>query len=157
MAPRSCGFRRRGNGRAARSRSRMGRQSMPAAIRAQLEEGWAIGLVGVRELLGPRAQCRLRAAGPVFVCSADEGGEQRMRLKRFGFEFRMELASQEPGMIRYFADLHVHRIGGLSGDAQTARGQNFFVLAVELVTMPVPLANLGHAVGFARKTAFGQL
>ena len=43
----------------------------------------------------------------MLVGGADERSEQRMRLQRLRFELRMELAAQEPGMIRDLADLDV--------------------------------------------------
>src|SRR5580704_9069480 len=50
---------------------------------------------------------RIGAANAVFVGRADEGLEQRMRLHGFGFEFRMELAAQEPGVIGDLANFNV--------------------------------------------------
>ena len=52
---------------------------------------------------------RLRGVAPpaVFVSRPDERLEQRMRLHGFGFELGMELAAQEPGMVRDLADLDV--------------------------------------------------
>src|SRR5438270_6505024 len=82
-----------------------------------------------------------------------------MRLQRLGFELRMELAPEVPRVVGDFADLHVGAVRRVAGDAQPVGGQLFFELAVELVTMPMPLADLRSAVRLAgeavlRKTAW---
>src|SRR5262249_14013380 len=41
---------------------------------------------------------------------ADEGSEQRVRLKRFGFELRVELHADIPGMIGKLDDLRQHAV-----------------------------------------------
>src|SRR6185369_13504572 len=55
---------------------------------------------------------------PVFVRRINKGCEQWMRCKRLGFEFRMELAAKEPGMILQFDDLNEVLIGRHSGNDQ---------------------------------------
>jgi len=42
---------------------------------------------------------------PVLVRCIDKGCEERVRSQRLGFEFRMELATQEPRMVGNFDDL----------------------------------------------------
>ena len=54
----------------------------------------------------------------VIEGSADEGGEKRMRLERLGFEFGVELAAEEPGVIRGFDNFDVVFVGSAAGDAQ---------------------------------------
>ena len=49
-------------------------------------------------------------------------------------------------MLRRFDDFHVFAVGRAAGDAKSGIGQRLFVLAVELVTVPVPLADFGGAV-----------
>ena len=49
---------------------------------------------------------------------ADEGGEERMRLEGFGFEFGVELAAQEPRVIGGFDNFDVVFVGSAAGDAQ---------------------------------------
>src|SRR6266571_7712474 len=78
---------------------------------------------------------------------ADKRGEERMRLEWLGLEFRMELAAEEPGMLRRLDDLHVVFVRRASRDAQSGWGKNFFVFSVELVAVPVALADLELAVG----------
>src|SRR5215472_10974670 len=75
-----------------------------------------------------------------------------MRLERLRLEFRMELAPNEVRMIRQFHHLHVSAIGRRSGNAQSRRSHWLFVLAVELITVPVPLTDLERAVNFRRQS-----
>ena len=79
----------------------------------------------------------------MLIGRLDESGKQRMRFERLGFEFRMELAAQEPRMVRDLADLDVHAVRGLAGDAQAALRENLLIFAVEFVAMAVALADLG--------------
>ena len=76
----------------------------------------------------------------------NERQEKRMRREWLRLEFRMKLASEEPGMLRCFDDLHVFTIGRTAGDAETGIGQRFFVLAIEFVAVTVALGNVGCAV-----------
>src|SRR6516164_8436782 len=80
-----------------------------------------------------------------------------MWLERLRFELRMELAAQEPRMVRRFYDFHVILIGGPPGDSQPRGDQRLLVLPVELVTVPVPLADFVRAVSFVCKRAWLQL
>jgi len=52
----------------------------------------------------------------VFMRGADESREERMRLERLRFEFRVELAAETPGMVGQLANFDVNAIGGLAGD-----------------------------------------
>lgn len=54
----------------------------------------------------------------ILEAGADERGEQWMRSQRFGFEFGMELAAYEPGVVGGFDYLYVNSVGGASGDAE---------------------------------------
>ena len=62
----------------------------------------------------------------VFEGSAYEGGEERMRFERLGFEFGVELAAEEPGVIGGFDDFDVIFVGGAAGDAGGRRWLEFF-------------------------------
>ena len=53
----------------------------------------------------------------VIEGGADEGGEKRMRLERLGFEFGVELAAEEPGVVRGFDNFDVVVVGSATGDA----------------------------------------
>src|SRR5271155_2365421 len=97
MGRRFSGSRQPESGRAARSRSRTARRSAPAVGRVQWK---AAKSICVREMFGTHALRRLRALQPLRARGSDECGEQRVRFERLGLEFRMELAAQEPGMIR---------------------------------------------------------
>jgi len=54
----------------------------------------------------------------VFHCGADEGGKERMRLEGLGFEFGMELAAEEPGVIGRFNNFDVVFVGSSASDSQ---------------------------------------
>src|SRR5258708_36071413 len=70
-----------------------------------------------------------------------------MRLVRFGLEFGMELASEEPGVVGGFDYFYIIFIGGAAGDLEAGAGQNFFVIAIEFVAVAVALADFEFAVG----------
>src|SRR5258707_518125 len=84
--------------------------------------------------------------GPCFLLlvlqrRTDESRKKRMRLQRFGLELRVELAPQEPGMLRRLDDLHVILVWRAPGDAQAGPDERSFVIAIEFVTVPVALAD----------------
>jgi len=89
----------------------------------------------------------------IFQAGADEGGEERVRCQRLGFEFGMELAAQEPGMVRGFDYFYVDAVRCASSDAEAGARESFFVLAVEFVAMAVALGNFQLAVGFGGEGA----
>src|SRR6202035_3611422 len=124
--------------------------SAPVAGRVQWEATHSrkTRSIGVRELSAPRALPRPGAILAILVSCAKEGCKQRMRLKRLGFELWMELAAQEPRMVRDFADFHVHAVRRLAGNAHTACRENLLVFPIELVTMPMPFTDLGLAISF---------
>src|SRR5277367_2647562 len=76
-----------------------------------------------------------------------------MRSQGFGFEFGMELAAYEPGVIGGFDYFYVDAVGGASGDAEAGAGQSFFVLAIEFVAMAVAFGNFELAVCFGSEGA----
>src|SRR5437016_8542565 len=87
-----------------------------------------------------------RAFFLMFQRRADEGCEQRMWFQRLRLEFRMELAAEEPWVVWRLDDFDVILIRRASRDAQ-ARGDHCpFVVAIKLVAMPVPLADLQFPV-----------
>jgi len=53
----------------------------------------------------------------VLERGADEGGEERVRLEGLGFEFGVELAAEEPRVVRGFDDFDVVVVGSTAGDA----------------------------------------
>src|SRR5215475_11444613 len=54
----------------------------------------------------------------LFQRGAHERGEERMRLERLGFEFRMELAAQKPRVLGRFDDLDVVFVRSAASDAE---------------------------------------
>ena len=75
----------------------------------------------------------------VLVAGGDEVAEDGVGLERLGFEFGVELAAEEEGVVGDLDDLDVGGVGGGSGDAEACAGEDGFVLAVELVTVAVTL------------------
>ena len=76
---------------------------------------------------------------PVSVAGSHEGAKDRVWLKRFGFELRVKLATEEEGMCRDLHDLDVGRVGRCASEPKAATGQNGLILTIELVTMAVTL------------------
>src|ERR1700722_17263528 len=74
-----------------------------------------------------------------------------MRLQRLRFEFGMELASDEEWMAGNFDDLDVSSIRRRAGNLEAAGRHRLFILAVELITMPVALADFGLAIDVLRQ------
>src|SRR6185437_409032 len=72
--------------------------------------------------------------------------EQRMRLKRLGLEFRMELAAEEEGMLGDLHDFHVSSVRGCAGEFQSSAGEDGFVLAIEFIAVAVAFADLYGSV-----------
>jgi len=87
----------------------------------------------------------------VFQGGAYEGGEQRMRLQGLGLEFGVELAAEEPGMLRGFDDLDVIFVGGAAGDQQPSTCQGLLVIAIEFVAVAVAFADFELAVSAIRE------
>src|SRR6202521_4245227 len=82
----------------------------------------------------------------VFVRSAYKRLKQRMRLQWLRFELRMELAPNEKWMTRNLHHLHVSAVRSRAGNAQPRSHHRLLILAVELIAMPLPLADLGLAI-----------
>src|ERR1700675_4959040 len=93
----------------------------------------------------------------VFVRSAHKRLKQRMRLQRLRFEFRMELAPNKKRMPRNLDHLNVSAVRSRAGNAQPGRHHGLFILAIELVTMPVPLADFSLAVYVVRQRSHFDL
>ena len=120
------------------------RQTILTSSRA-LGAGGGVG--GGNPLLGSNAEALMA----VFHARADECREKRMRRQRLGLEFRMELAADEPRMVRHLDDFDVLAIRRAAGDAETGVGQRLFVFAIEFVAVAVPLGNFGGAVSASRE------
>src|SRR5258705_13604523 len=80
-----------------------------------------------------------------------------MRLERFGLEFGLELASEEPGEVGGFDYFYVIFIGGAAGDLEAGAGQDFFVIAIEFVAVAMAFADFQLAVGAMGEGTGGEL
>src|SRR5689334_16164749 len=80
-----------------------------------------------------------------------------MRLQRLRFEFRMELAAQEPGMIGQLANFNVHSVRSFARQAKTMLLQNRLILTVEFIAVAMPFADLAPAVGLASEAVVRDL
>jgi hypothetical protein len=83
----------------------------------------------------------------VLIAGGDEVAEERVRLQWLGFELGVELAAEEEGVGGDLDDFDVRGVGRGAGEAKACAGEDGFVLAIELVTMAMALADLGLAVG----------
>ena len=76
--------------------------------------------------------------------------------QRLGLEFRMELATQKPGVILQLHDLHEISVGRVAGHLESVAHQDLLVFAIELVAMTVSLGDLSIPVDSACQRAFVQ-
>src|SRR5207253_5884012 len=83
----------------------------------------------------------LRSRHAMLVRSINKGCEQRMRRQRLRLEFRMELAAEEPRMIRQLNDFHEILVGRDARNDQTVFSQHLLELPIEFVSMTMPLGN----------------
>src|SRR5580704_11536760 len=99
--------------------------------------------------------CRLvsPALQAMLVSGSYKNLEQRMWLQRFRLELGMKLASDKMRMVRKLDDLHISSIRRRPRYSQPACRQSFLILAVEFVTMPVPLADLKLAINPMRQSS----
>src|SRR5579871_5831210 len=96
------------------------------------------GLRGYRALL---ISAHAQPPAPIFQARADERAEERMRLQRLRFEFRVELASEEPRMVRHFHDFNVHTIRRAARNAETSACERLVKFAIKFVPMSMALGN----------------
>src|SRR5260370_40943279 len=94
-----------------------------------------------------------RCAGAEFLFfmlkgRANECGEEWVRLQRLGFEFWMELAAEEPRVVRGLDNFHVILVGRAAGDAQSRGDQGFLDVAIEVVAGAVGLPAFHFAAIF---------
>src|SRR6516162_8182580 len=83
----------------------------------------------------------------MLVGRFDKRRKQGMRLEWLRFEFGVELTPQEVWVPRYLNDLNVGSVWSGTSDSQSSSSQNALVLSIELVTVPVALADLTLPVG----------
>src|SRR5690606_18475066 len=72
---------------------------------------------------------------------ADEGRKERVRFEGFRLQLRMELDSDEPGMLGQLDDLRQHTVGRRAGKPQADLFETALVVDVRLVAAAVPLAD----------------
>src|SRR5690606_8984301 len=106
-----------------------------------------------RSTHGLPGQPRRLARGLVLARGADEADEQRVPVARRRGELRMELAREEPRMVRQFDDLDQQVVHRLARDHQAEVLELLAVVVVELVAVPVALADHVLAVQLARERA----
>src|SRR6476661_3275015 len=87
---------------------------------------------------------------------ADKPAEQRMGTVRTGTIFRMELCSQEPGMVLEFDDFNQPAVGRETAQHQSLRRQRLTVRVVEFEPVPVSFANFVHTVHFVGERALSK-
>src|SRR5687768_11296164 len=73
----------------------------------------------------------------LFIRGRDEPGKQRVRLEGFGFEFRMKLAAQEPGMPRQLYHFNKDFIGRITREAHAIACKDGLVFPVKFVAVAV--------------------
>src|SRR5882724_11222287 len=88
---------------------------------------------------------------PVLVSRPDKRLEQRMRLQRLRLELRMKLAPNKMRMPRNLHHLNVCPIRSRPRNLQPGRYHRLFVLAIELIPVPMPLTDLRLSVNFERQ------
>jgi hypothetical protein len=99
-----------------------------------------IGAGGVSLTLTPLHQPALRLGG------GDEARKQRMGLKRAGFELRMELHTDKPGVIGEFHGFGQKAVGRHAGEDEALRFQAGAVGGIDLVAVAVAFGDFGLAV-----------
>src|SRR5690554_1520852 len=94
--------------------------------------------------------------GALLQCRIDKAAEQRMAVTRGGGEFRVELAGNEPRMIRHLDHFHQGTIHGAAGNAQTGLLQLRQQVVVDFITVAVTLDDHILTVAFAGLAALDQ-
>src|SRR5882672_7347828 len=79
-------------------------------------------------------------------CSLYERGEQRVRLERPRLQLGVELDADEPRVVADLDDLGQHPVGRHAGKPQPGPFERIAICDVNLVTMAMPLTDVGLAV-----------
>jgi hypothetical protein len=82
------------------------------------------------------------------MARSDKSFEKRVRPQRPGLEFRMELASQEPGMPGKLGDFDQPVIGVLSRNQKSGLRQRLLEFGIEFEPVPMALPYLNIPIGF---------
>src|SRR6185436_566233 len=89
--------------------------------------------------------------GAVPLAGIDEAPEQGVRRHRLRLELGVELAGEEVRVPRDLDDFDEALVGGLARDLEPAPLEIVHVLAVDLIAVPVTLADLGPPVRLVRR------
>jgi len=105
------------------------------------------GISSRNALIGNHAKSR----AAILEAGANEGGKKRVRGERLRLEFRMKLATNEPGMIGHFDNLDIHAVGRPARDSETGARKRLLILAIKFVAMAMALGDFERAVSLMRK------
>src|SRR5437660_1520318 len=111
--------------------------------------------VGEGEIAGMAPDDISNQAG-LIECGADEGGEQRVRLERFGLEFRVELHADIPGMIWDLDNLRQHAVRRHARKPEPGGFERLFVADIDLVAVAMTFADHFGAIDLGHPTARRQ-
>src|SRR5882757_8612109 len=89
----------------------------------------------------------------MLISSPNKRPKQRMRLQRLRLELRMKLAPDKMWMLRNLDHFNVSPIRSRSRNPQPASNHRVFVFAIELVTMPMALADFSLAIDLVSQCA----
>ena len=64
-----------------------------------------------------------------------------MRRERLRLEFGVELAADEPRVVRDFHNFHIYAIRSATRDAESGSGQGLLIFTVEFVAMTMTLGD----------------
>ena len=85
----------------------------------------------------------------LFGCR-DKFTEKRMRVHGAGFEFRVELAAQKPGMVGQFHYLHKVSVRRGAAENHAFFRQSFLKFIIEFIAVAVAFFNQFFFVGLKR-------
>src|SRR5688572_11537232 len=80
----------------------------------------------------------------------DEAREEGMRSRGAGLELGVELAADEPRVLRVFDDLDELSVGTQPAQAQAVLGEEVAILVRDFIAMPMALTDLRHAIHLGR-------
>src|SRR5438034_17062 len=114
---------------------------------------WAMSVGELRQLGGRGGLGGPGMAAPVVEGRAHEPPEQRMGAHRPRLELGVELAADEPRMVRQLDDLHQGTVGREARAAHPVLAELVAIGVGHFVAVAVPLAHLAGAIGLRRARA----
>src|SRR6266511_844503 len=114
---------------------------------------WAMSVGELRQLGGRGGLGGPGMAAPVVERRANEPPEQRMWAHRPRLELGVELAADEPWMVRQLDDLHQGTVGREARAAHPVLGELVAIGVGHFVAVAVPLAHFAGAIGLRRARA----